>query len=238
LSETLRVLIVEDEDDAAQTLVEYLQRYGEERKIWVTSTRLATAFDLPRSLDAYDLALLDIQLPGINGMEAAKELRSRDAVTPIIFVTNLAQLAVRGYEVDALDFIIKPVSYHDFALRMDRAMRRIRECTAGRIAVRTREGTHVVTVQTLEYVEVNKHNLLFHLDDQQTLEARGTLRELEESTKGGTLLRISKSVLVNMEHIDRVLGTELVTTSGVHLVISRTRRREVVEAITRYIGGR
>lgn len=66
----------------------------------------------------YDLIFLDIQMPGLNGMEAATALRKKDSSVLLVFVTNMAQYAVRGYDVNAAGFILKPVSYYDFLMRM------------------------------------------------------------------------------------------------------------------------
>ena len=88
---------------------------------------------------------MDIDLPGMSGMEAAGLMRAYDEETPLIFVTNLAQYAIRGYEVDALDFIVKPVSWYHFSMRMDKAMRAMRRHSAtGRLKVSTRSGVRVI----------------------------------------------------------------------------------------------
>ncbi len=89
---------------------------------------------------------MDIDLPGINGMEAAQLLREENATTPLIFVTNLAQYAVKGYQVDALDFMVKPVGYGDFAMRMGRAMRPWRR-TRAHHGTSDCAGTRVVDVK-------------------------------------------------------------------------------------------
>ena len=77
-------------------------------------------------MDDYDIVFMDIELPGINGMEAAHRLREIDQQVILIFVTNMAQFAVKGYEVDALDYIIKPAQYGPLSIKLDRAAQRWR----------------------------------------------------------------------------------------------------------------
>lgn len=232
-----RVLIIEDEADEAALLRSHLGRYGDEHGVVFEVTWLKTAFDFISEGGKYDLVFMDINLPGINGMEAAQLLRVYNTSTPIIFVTNLAQYAIKGYEVDALDFMLKPVGYYDFSLRMGKAMRKL-EANVGRlIAVSTADGVRVVPLLRLDYVEVRNHDLLYHVAGEEPLRVRGSLSALERDSEGSPLLRISKSVLVNIERIDWVRGSELATLSGDRLQISRSRKRVVAEEIARYLGG-
>ncbi|HJA28219.1 MAG TPA: LytTR family DNA-binding domain-containing protein [Candidatus Olsenella pullicola] len=232
-----RVLVVEDEADEAATIKAHLERFGSARGVDFSVTWLKTAFDLISQSGKYDLVFLDIDLPGINGMEAAQLLRIYDEVTPIIFVTNLAQYAVKGYEVDALDFMVKPVGYYDFSLRMEKALRKLSANVGRTIPVTTTDGVRVVPLARLDYVEVRNHDLIFHVADDEPLRVRGNLSAFERENAGGPLLRISKSVVVNMERIDWVRGYDLRTLSGDLLRISRSFKRGATEEITRYLGG-
>ena len=71
---------------------------------------------------SYDLICLDIDMDGTNGIDTAKKIRQKDKEVLIFFVTNMAQMAIRGYEVRALDFIIKPVNYYSFAMKLLNAL--------------------------------------------------------------------------------------------------------------------
>ena len=133
-----KVLIVEDTPAEADVLRGFLARYAAEKRLELNVETLGSALEFIEARRAADLVLMDIDMPGINGMEAAQIMRGYDAQTPLIFVTNLAQYAVRGYSVDALDFVVKPVEYHDFAMRLDGA-----EARRGRV----REGVQRVPGQ-------------------------------------------------------------------------------------------
>ena len=232
-----RVLIVEDEADEASTLRSHLERFGAARGVDFSITWLKTAFDFVSQSGKFDLVFLDIDLPGISGMEAAQLMRVYDEVTPIIFVTNLAQFAVKGYEVDALDFMVRPVGYYDFSLRMEKALRKLSANVGRTIPVPTTDGVRVIPLSLLDYVEVRNHSLIFHVSGDEPLCVRGNLSTFEKENAGGPLLRISKSVLVNMERIDWVRGYDLRTLSGDALRISRSYKRVATEEITRYLGG-
>lgn len=148
-----KIALVEDEAEAADVLASFIDRYGTEKGTGFTVVRFCNAIDFELTRQKFDLVFMDIQMPGIDGMEAAHLMRTYDSETPIIFVTNLAQYAVKGYEVDALDFIVKPVSYYNFRMRMDKAMRRIARVGGRSVVINTRDGLRVASVSDIEYVE-------------------------------------------------------------------------------------
>lgn len=233
-----QIAIVEDELDAADALAAFLARYAEERAEQFEITRFTSAMDFEVTRRRFDLVFMDIQMPGINGMEAAHLLRTYDEDTPIIFVTNLAQYAVKGYEVDALDFIVKPVTYYNFRMRMDKAMRHIRRNAGRSITLTTRNGMRVVPLADIEYVEVSKHDLSYHIyGDPNPFVVYGSLKAFEDEVAGGPFVRISASCVVNMNQVRLVKGPSLLMKGGDTLYFSRSRRREAISTITNFLGG-
>lgn len=232
------IALVEDEPEAADVLASFVARYADEKGLELVVTRFGNAMDFEMTHQHFDLVFMDIQMPGINGMEAAQLMRTYDTETPIVFVTNLAQYAVKGYEVDALDFIVKPVTYFNFRMRMDKAMRRIRRNGSRSIAIGTRDGMRVVALSDIEYVEVSKHDLSYHLvGEGEPFVVYGSLVAFEQEVEGGPFVRISNSCLVNMNRIRAVRGGELVMHGGKVLYFSRSRKREAVATITGFLGG-
>ena len=201
-------------------------------------TWLKSAMEMLSDKSPYDLVLLDIDLPGISGMEAAQLLRVYDETTPIIFVTNLAKYAVKGYEVGATGFIIKPVNWGNLSMNLDRALRAIRQNVGRTVMVPTDDGMRVVPFSQLVFVEVTGHRLTYHLEDSTALEARGSLGQLEDELSGAPVIRISKSCVANMDKIVLVRAQGMQMSTGVTLPISRTRKREVMDAVTDYLGSR
>lgn len=238
-----KVLIVEDEDDAARALTECLERYGREFGVELKVSRHASAVDFIREKRTWDLVFMDIDLPGVNGMEAAGLLRTYDPATPLIFVTNLAQYAVRGYEVDALDFIVKPVSYYSFSMRMDKAVRAMRRNACSHLTVQTRAGVRVIDHKDLVFVETVSHDLVFHTvpeaggNDDEPLRVRGSLSKLEGELAGGPFLRISSGCIVNMDHIRSMQTGTLRMDDGTVLYASRSQKRAALDTFADYLGG-
>lgn len=231
-----RVLIVEDETNEQRILARHIARFGRESGEQFQIQWLQSAVEFVRSRARFDLVLLDIDLPGINGMEAAQLLRVYDEDTPIIFVTNLAKYAVKGYEVAALDFMLKPVSYPSLALRMEKALTIMRQNAPRTIIAPTSEGHRVLPLSHIAFIRVTNHSVIYHLEDGGVVTSRGSLSKVESVLSGSSFTRISNSCLVNMSMVHSIAAGELVMTTGDTLRFSRARHKDAIRAITEFWG--
>jgi len=232
-----RFLIIEDDPAAADKLEQFVTRYLGERGIDAAIDKLSTAFEFIELKQHYDLVFMDIDLPGINGMEAAAMLRERDHDTLLVFVTDLAKYAVKGYEVDALDFIVKPISYQGIALRMDRVARALEARPSKSIAVSGRQGVSVFPARDLIYAEVRGHYLTFHLSNGQIIEARGSLKACCEQNTLPQFIQISSGYVVNADNVRLIDGQTVKMSNGDDLIMSRPKRRDALASFARYYGG-
>ena len=232
------MLIVEDEKPAADALLALVRRYEESRSMTFDVDVVGAAFELWDASRTYDICLLDIQLPGINGMEAAELLRSQHRVTSIIFVTDLAQYAVRGYEVDALGFLVKPATFAGLSMNLDRAMREVAQGTNRTLTVPTGDGFRSVPLSQVPPLEVRTHDLVYHTVDGAALRARGSLAQVERELADAPMVRVSRYCLANMALITSVLGDEVTVAGGAALHITRGHKKEIELALARYLGGR
>lgn len=108
----IRIAIVEDETVYKEQLIEYLKEFEQERSETLKIDTFSDGDEIVENYQAqFDIILMDIQMNFMDGMSAAEEIRKIDSEVVIIFITNLAQYAIKGYEVDALDYILKPISY-------------------------------------------------------------------------------------------------------------------------------
>lgn len=232
-----RVLMVEDDDGEAAQLEALLNRYAAEHGVKLHISREKSAVTLQDEKRAFDLILLDIGLPGINGMEAAEALRHVDDVTPIIFITSLAQYAIKGYEVDALGFVLKPATYGELSLRLDKALRVLAKNAGNTVRITTREGTRQVSTSELASVEISNHDLVYHLMDGSSCKVRGTISSAEEELGSSGFVRISASCIANMALIANVKRDSLEMADGSTLFFSRSRKKAAMEQIARFFSG-
>lgn len=233
-----RVAVVEDEDICLDALTSMLERYGKERDVHieVSAFRSIETFLLDyKSL--YDLVLMDIKLPGMNGMDGARKLRQIDSVVTLIFITSMAQFAVNGYEVSALDYLIKPVSYSNFSIKLDRAVGIISSRENKRIVVYGKEEVNSMNVHDIVYVEVRGHHLIFHKTDGNEVDVCGSLSELSENLRESGFSRCNSCYLVNMKYVSKINSLTITVMDGTEIQISRRKRKAFIDEYTQYVGG-
>lgn len=228
----LRVAIVEDVDACAALLEEYLKRFQAESGISCTVTRFFDGMELVANYrPEWDLILLDVEMPQLDGISAAKQIRAQDTAVVLMFITNMAQYAIKGYEVDALDYVLKPVSYYAFSLKLQKAMRAL--SGRGERSLLLTVGGEVtrLPLSALRYVEVFNHQLRYHTTqgDYTTTGSR-TLKELAAELSGDSFAPCNSCYLVNLRHVDGV-KEEHVIVGGVPLKVSRNKRKEFMQAL-------
>ena len=231
----IRIAIVEDAAFDRQVLRDCLREYGQETgtELQITDFTGGTAF-LEQYQEDLDLIFMDIMMDGLDGLTTARKLRRRDDKVLLVFVTSMLQYAVQGYSVDAMDFIVKPVTYTGLKLCMDRVVRRLNETTPVRIRFTNREGTHSVDAAEICYIESLEHKIVVHTV-QGEIQSDMSLAAAEKMVKALPFFRCHVSYLVNLRYVDRVSGND-VWVNGDRLAISRYRRKDFLEAWSAWLG--
>ena len=149
----IKIAIVEDEVLYADQLQEYLKKYEEEYRETFEISVFQDGDQIVHHYKAeYDVILMDVEMRFMDGMSAAEEIRKMDTEVVIIFITNMPQYAVRGYEVDALDYVLKPITYFAFAQRLNRAIERIKKRTKRVISVNIKGSQIRMPIESVYYI--------------------------------------------------------------------------------------
>ncbi len=226
------------EDDAADLahLVDCLRQYEREKgeSFSIQTFSHPSDFFAAHRSDC-DLVFLDIELPAINGVDVARQLREMDSVVTLIFITNMEQYAIRGYEVDALDFVVKPIHYYRFSSMMRKALRAIARRGEKEIILQSSGAIVRLRASQIYYVEIRDHLLIYHTD-QGRFELWGKLSDVESELGGYHFVRCSNSHLVNLRHVISVEGGS-VNVAGNILPISQRRRKAFYASVTNYLNG-
>lgn len=232
----IRIAIVEDESAVAKQLSEYVKRCCEENGQDVDVVIFTDGIEITEDYRAvWDIILMDIEMPHMDGMRAAQYIRKRDSAVVLIFITNMARFAIKGYEVDAMDFVLKPVKYAQLAVKLKKAMNIACQYKRHYLLVKTEGMDKRVPVADILYIEVMNHRLHIHTRQDEFV-IRGSLQEMEEQLLGLHFMRSSHSYMVNLRNVTG-LRKDSVLVAGRELPLSRSKRKIFLQALSDYMGG-
>ena len=205
-----RIAIVEDEAAVREQLAGYVQRYTRQYGTQFEVTMFTDGVEILEDYrPVYAIIFLDVEMQHLDGMETARRIRELDSDVLLIFITNMAQYAIKGYAVGALDYVLKPVPVDGGMRRLDAA--------------------------TIYYIESEGHRVHFYTEDGD-FSAPGALKVLEEKLAGRLFARRNSGYLVNLAQVSGV-QQNTVQVGPHELQISRPKRRAFLAALADYIGG-
>ena len=234
-----RIAICDDEkifrDQLNGFLLKYAEKAGEDFDILPYDSADRLLLNYPKDLD---LLFLDIAMGGINGMEAAQEIRKTDPQVCIIFITTMVQYAIDGYAVKAFGFIRKPVSEAELKHELTCALAMIQNSRAREqyITIKTGGTIHRIAISRIRYCEVKNHQIILSVEGQE-YQYRDSMAELEAKLLPLGFFRCHSSYLVNGEYIASIEQTQLKLQDGSIIPISQRKRKEFMQEISRFLGG-
>ncbi len=231
----IRIAILEDEQIAIKRAEELLSRFASETGKELRISAYTSPVDFLENRNAqYDIILLDIEMPYYNGLEVAQRIRSHDEDVIIIFVTNMAQYALKGYQVQAYDFLVKPVTYPQIETLMARVVRKIEQKQQEyHLTVKAADGLHSLAVSELYYIEVIGHRLIYHTASGN-FSAWGSLKAIEAELAPYHFVKCNACYLVNLKYVSAA-DKLTVTVADDALAISQSRKKPFMDELTAYL---
>lgn len=231
----IHIAIVEDNPEFAEEIKKYLKRYEAERKEKLEISLFSDGKDIVTDYKGdYDIALMDIKMAFMDGIKTAKKIREVDESVVIIFITNTPQYAMQGYEVEALDYVLKPVSYFTLSQRMDRALERMEQRKRKKyLRISMKGGMRKVDLDTVRYFEVFDHRLFIHLLDED-IEIKGSIKDIENSIHSNQFFRCNKCYLINLEYVDSIHNYDIHIGKDI-VRVSRPKKKEFMDMMNNYM---
>ncbi len=240
----IKVAIVDDEPEIVQSLTDLLVRYQTETPrggvdIHVYSYRTGDEF-LGDNPSHFDVIFLDINLPGTNGLQTAKRVRECNRSAAIIFCTHYAQYAVKGYEVNAVGYLVKPIDECAFKRNLDRALEVLSHNQRQKLRIKTEKGIEIIVISNIVFVEVQLHTIIYHVLTKNSFNdyrVRGTMRAVSAELADGDFSQCGASYLVNLRHVTAVKNKTVFLHGGYELPVSRKYWKKFSDEFLKFMGG-
>ena len=232
----INIAVVEDSIDDLNNCLSLLDKYSKEKNVQfdIQTFESGDAF-LMRFKSQFDFIILDINLSAMNGIDVARSVRAKDEEVIIMFATNLAKYATNGYEVDAIDFALKPLTYASFYLRLERVMKKLNKKSDSFLVVPSDGGFNKINISNVLYVEVISHDIIFHMTTGENITTSGTLKKYEEKLKDLWFIRCNSCYLVNAHKIKRVEKLDIQLVTDEVIAISHPKKKSFMESFKKYV---
>lgn len=220
----IRCIAIDDEPLALKQMVEYIEK----TPFLVFMEQFESALQAIPFLQDHevDLMFVDINMPDLSGMDFVKSLNH----TPkVIFTTAYSEYAVEGFRVDAVDYLLKPISYSDFLKAADKARERI--------SITGKEGAQIernenflfikseykilrINLSDIKYIEGMREYVRIHIENQRSVMALMSMKKMEEFLPDEGFMRVHRSYIVNLEKVNTVERNRIVFDNKVYIPVS------------------
>lgn len=236
----LKIAVVDDDVKFRTRIRDFIYRYfnQETNRFHVRCYADGVEF-LSDEENKFDIVMIDILMPHMNGIEVAQRLRQQDKTALVMFITATPDFAIRGYEVSAVDYVLKPLSYEtDFRYKFDRVVQRALQLRQRRLelVLKDENGQFIrLDADELCYVVKDRDNAIYHTV-QGDFSQRTSIAKVRQSLEGAeTFALVNSGCLVNLAFVHKVQGTLVEMTDGARLVLSRGKKKDFYETFFDYM---
>ncbi len=232
----LKIGVVEDNIAEMKPLLDFLDGYFRNKGIEQNTASFTSSesFLSNKNFD-YDILFLDIELPGMNGMDLARAYREKNKKTVIVFVTNMAQYAINGYEVEAYDFIVKPIKPGILNIKLDRILEKLSLSSNDKVVISIDRRPTVFVYDSIMFIETSNHNITINTSDGKVYKARASLSSLEKDFVAHGFYRISSYALVNLKYVTGIDHDDVMIKDNA-IRVSRPKKKDFMLALSNYLG--
>lgn len=233
----MKIAIVEDQKIEQYRLSQYITSYCKKENLKADITCFNDGIDITSDYQKqFDVIYLDVEMEIMDGMTTAKKIRQFDKEVLIVFVTNHSQVAIQGYAVEAIDFLLKPLSQFVFEEHFKKILRKLPtpEEEEVHLYIKNKTATIKLAMNDIYYIESEGHHLHIYTKNE-VITTSNTLKNMENLLDKHSFFRSNSGYIVNLAHVEKVEGS-VAFVNGQALQISRPRKKDFMTALTNYVG--
>lgn len=232
----MKIAVIEDEKAHRDLLLHYLQQWRDKTGQPAVLAAFGSAeqfwFQYQEQKD-FDVLFIDIQMPGMNGMELAKQVRAGNRDIVLVFATGVSMYLEEGYEVEALHYLLKPLSREKVEACLEKALQRRRPDRF--VTLHTEDGILKVSQESINYVEATgRRCCIGRVGEQKTLEVKENLSKLEELLESGEFVKCHRSFLCRIGNIHHIAREDIFFDDGNTIPVSRRLYQQVNQKFIAY----
>lgn len=212
-----KIAIVEDQEETRESLNRFVRQYAQEQGLQVEISLITDGAEIAEHYTpGFDIIFMDVEMPRLDGFGAAE--------------------AIRGYEVDALDYVLKPVNYYQFCTKLSRAIQRVQRRRGGQVVLQLAGGgIQLLDTADIYYLETRSRMLYYHTSKGE-FAARASLQSAEKQLAEYHFVRCNQCYLVNLAYV-KGIENDFALVKNDRLEISRRQRTAFLTAVASYMGG-
>jgi len=227
----LQIAICDDNIDELSNMVQLINQYRASRNLSCEYAVFPNGFELVSSLEKgkrFDIYCLDIIMPGFTGIDVAKEIRNSDKTAPILFFTSTPEYALESYSVNAINYVLKPISKEKFFFTFDEMLEKIKvKNDEDAVILKSNDGIQRVLISNITFVEVIGRNVLYHLRSGKVIECREPFASAcDQLMKYRCFMKPHRSFLVNMQYVDTIGNHHITLQTLTSIPIAQGKAKE------------
>lgn len=230
----LTIAVCDDENDAADQIRKLTSAFFREKHMEISFVRFSKAEELLAHDGEIDILFLDIQMAGIDGMEAARKLRGQNFKGVIIFITVLKEMVFRSFEVQAYDYLVKPIERAQFVKTMERLLVSLKNDNEGKLLVQKGYERRILSFDEIVYAEIMDKKVYLHLASSDVVDFYDRIENLE-ARLDSRFFRCHRSFLINLKYLRSYKNGTAYLENGQEIPVSRLRGKAFSEVVLQYM---
>ena len=230
----INIAICDDEKYILDKIKKLVFDFFHRKNVEITVSQFGSGEELLRHNKNIDILFLDIQMDGIDGMETARKMRSQNYKGYLIFITVLKEMVFQSFEVQAYDYLVKPIEEECFEKTMERLFSAMQNAKDASLLVQKRYESNIIAFDDIVFCEIIDKKIYLHLKTEEVIDYYDRIENLETKLDG-SFFKCHRSYLINLSHLKSYKNGMAYMINDKQIPVSRLRSKEFSSVVLKYM---